>query len=135
MSRFTLRLLGGGATALAGLTLTLLIMLVACEQPVAASACCQTCEANENACYASCDNGPAEARDDCYASCYHQLYEVPSACWLHCYYCGGGGGSNSSCYHCNSYYLCDSNYCVYLYTECASGGTGLPQDGSACTSW
>ena len=64
--------------------------------PVAAAPCCQECEAQEAACYASC-NEQEHGLDEndtlqaCNNGCYYELYEdEPYACWQICRLCSQG---------------------------------------------
>lgn len=58
--------------------------------PAHAAACCQSCEAQETACFAACDETSHDSPDTaqaCHDSCLYDLYEGPGACWANCIYC------------------------------------------------
>lgn len=100
MTNRHVRLIGGSMTAF---SLGLLFLIHATMSParVEAAACCQTCEANEMACYAACDSSSHDSGDsvqECYDSCYYQLYEWTFGCWRHCQYCQQPPGSE--CWSC-----------------------------------
>jgi hypothetical protein len=59
--------------------------------PVAAVtplACCQDCEAQEQACYAACDDN-THTSPDTVTACYQDCYDdsILLSCWMHCMYC------------------------------------------------
>lgn len=101
MNRLYARCIGGAMT-LATLAAILLIHVTIAHEPVQALACCQTCEANEVACYSACDSSTHSEEGDsvqaCYDSCFYELYEGPRACFAHCTYCSPEPEGN--CYLC-----------------------------------
>jgi hypothetical protein len=116
--------------------LTVLLIFTVAEKPAEASACCQTCEANEGACYAGCNQVPeGDARTACQNDCYYELYERPSACYLHCSYCGASNPPTTVCYTCTASWYFDGDTVVWVSSQCSLGGSGNADQGSACTTW
>jgi hypothetical protein len=100
MASRNIRWLGAGMTS-AGLFVLLMTYAIALPEPAYARACCETCEANEAACYASCESSSHNGGDSlqaCNDSCFYVLYEQASSCWRNCSYCQLDPGSE--CWSC-----------------------------------
>ena len=99
MTKMQTRWLSGTMT-LSAVVAVLVAHATVYPRDIQAAACCQTCEANELACYGACNDAShtdPDAVQACRDSCYYWLYGT-YGCWTNCVYCQQDPGSE--CWSC-----------------------------------
>jgi hypothetical protein len=85
------------------------------QSSLGAAQCCQSCDAQEQACYNACTRDyPEEAQESCFAACNEGIQDT---CWEHCYFCSPP--PPSYCYDCYIYCSFPFEGCTYWWcTAC-----------------